>query len=58
MIGENTIPKYFKEAAKVAGVENWEDFAGHALRHVFLTTLANADNVSLKETMDSAGHSR
>ena len=57
-IGENTIPKYFKEAARIAGIQNWKDFGGHGLRHLFITKLANADNVNLAESMASAGHSR
>ena len=55
--GKNTIGKLFKQAAKMAGIETWQKFGAHSLRRYFISALANAENVSLAETMAAARHS-
>ena len=58
VLGNTTIAKYFKSAAKRMGLPNWENFGAHSLRRMHATTLVNTSGVSLKEAMSSMRHSR
>ena len=40
-IGENTLAKYFKEGAKMLGIQNYENFQPHSLRNLFVTVVSN-----------------
>ena len=52
-LGVNKISQMIKEACKRAGLG---DVCGHALRRLYITTLANASGVSMAECLASSRH--
>ena len=55
-MGKATISKLFKDGAAILGLKDPEDFYPHSLRAMFITQLANNENVNLEELMRSARH--
>jgi hypothetical protein len=55
-VGKDTINKYFKDAARLMGLDMTNFKGGHAFRRYFVTSLANDPNVSLQESMKAARH--
>ena len=56
VIGENSIAKLYKLAAKRLGFDNPLEITGQMLRRNVVTELVNDPNVNLKESMSVAGH--
>ena len=53
-VGENTIRRVLTDALVLVGHPGAK---GHALRRLFITTLANDPRVSIQESMNAARHS-
>ena len=55
-IGVNTLTDMMKEGARLIGMNDPDDFSGHALRQYFVSKLYNSDEVSAVEAMSAARH--
>ena len=55
-LGKTKIAQLFKKGANLLGLSNPDEFYPHSLRAMFITSLANAPNLSAKEIMESARH--
>ena len=55
-LGKTKIAELFKKGATLCGLDDPEDFYPHSLRAMFITSLANNPNLSIKEIMQSARH--
>ena len=55
-IGEHKIRELIQLAYKHMGIPNWKTLKSHALRGLFINTLANDESVNITEVMAAARH--